>query len=237
MTKSEPRYPYRVRWWEDSISYSATKDESGWRFYEKEAQTVQWFETSSTSQLVARAEAALSEGRHVEELSGPQIREVRFYSCFISYSTADQPFAERLYADLQTNGVRCWFAPHNMAGGKPINEQIDEAIRLYDRLLLILSPSSIDSSWVKAEILKARAREVNERRRVLFPLRLVEFAALLKWECFDSDTGTDCARTIREYFIPDFSKWKSKDDYKRALQRLLQDLADRLEPNLQSDGT
>ncbi len=37
-------------------------------------------------------------------------RPIEFYSCFISYSTKDQPFADRLYADLQSKGVRCWFA-------------------------------------------------------------------------------------------------------------------------------
>jgi uncharacterized protein YjbI with pentapeptide repeats len=33
---------------------------------------------------------------------------VQFYSCFISYASKDHAFAERLYADLQNKGVRCW---------------------------------------------------------------------------------------------------------------------------------
>ena len=46
-------------------------------------------------------------------------RPIEFYSCFISYSTKDQEFAERLHADLQAKGVRCWFAPHDIrAGGR-----------------------------------------------------------------------------------------------------------------------
>src|SRR6266516_506790 len=32
-----------------------------------------------------------------------------FASCFISYSSRDQSFAEHLYANLQSKGVRCWF--------------------------------------------------------------------------------------------------------------------------------
>jgi TIR domain len=59
----------------------------------------------------------------------------------ISYSTRNQDFAERLHADLQDKGVRCWFAPHDIQSGKKIHEQIDEAIRLHDRLLLMLHPS------------------------------------------------------------------------------------------------
>ena len=149
---------------------------------------------------------------------------IEFYSCFISYSTQDQEFAERLYADLQANNVRCWFAPHHIQGGKKIHEQIDEAIRLHDKLLLILSPHSIKSAWVDTEIAKARKREGKDKRRVLFPVRLVDFEMLKNWESFDADTGKDSAREIREYFIPDFSDWKNHDSYQRAFQRLLKDL-------------
>ncbi len=136
---------------------------------------------------------------------------LQFYSCFISYSTKDQEFADRLYADLQNKGVRCWFAPHDMQGGKKIHEQIDEAIRVYQRLLLILSPASIESEWVNTEIVKARKRELQEKRRMLFPVRLVNFQTLRDWECFDADAGKDSAREIREFYIPDFSDWKDHD--------------------------
>ncbi len=151
-------------------------------------------------------------------------RAIEFYSCFISYSTIDQAFAERLYNDLQGNGVRCWFAPHDIKGGRKIHEQIDEAIRLHDRLLLILSDHSMNSEWVKNEIARARKREVKEDKRVLFPVRLVGFEALRDWECFDGDTGKDSAREIREYFIPDFSNWKDHDSYQQAFQRLVKAL-------------
>ena len=89
-------------------------------------------------------------------------RPIEFYSCFISYSTKNQEFAERLHADLQAKGVRCWFAPHDIQGGKKIHEQIDEAIRLHDKLLLILSEDSMKSEWVKTELAKARKREVKD---------------------------------------------------------------------------
>lgn len=149
---------------------------------------------------------------------------IQFYSCFISYSTKDQGFADRLYADLQNKGVRCWFAPHDVQSGRKLHEQIGEAIRLHDKLLLVLSPHSMESEWVKTEIAKARKREVRDQRRVLFPIRLAPFATLRDWECFDADTGKDSAREIREYFIPDFSNWKNHDSYQEAFQRLISDL-------------
>jgi uncharacterized protein YjbI with pentapeptide repeats len=149
---------------------------------------------------------------------------IEFNSCFISYSSKDEAFAKRLHNDLQANGVRCWFAPHDVKGGKKLHEQIDWAIHFHDRTLLILSPDSINSAWVKTEIAKARKRELEEKRQILFPIRLVEFDVLKKWECFDADTGTDSAKEIREYFIPDFSNWKDHDSYQKAFKDLLRDL-------------
>ncbi len=150
---------------------------------------------------------------------------IDFYSCFLSYSTEDQDFASRLYSDLQARGVRCWFAPQDIRGGLKIHEQIDEAIRLADRVLLILSESSMKSEWVKTEIARARERELSERRQVLFPISLVPYDRIRGWSAFDATSGKDSAREIREYFIPDFSEWKDSDSYSRACSRLLKDLA------------
>ena len=94
----------------------------------------------------------------------------------------------------------------------------------YDRLLLILSEHSRNSEWVRTEIAKARKRELWERRRMLFPVRLVHFDTLREWECFDADTGKDSAREVREYFIPDFSAWKDHDSHQVAFEQLLKDL-------------
>jgi len=148
----------------------------------------------------------------------------QFYSCFISYSTKDGNFANRLYADLQNNGVRCWFAPEDIQGGKKLFDQIDQAIRLHDKLLLILSEESMASDWVMTEIRRTRAEEKRTGERKLFPLRLVDMSTLKRWTCFDADSGKDLAVEVREYFIPDFTNWKEHDVYQAAFARLLKDL-------------
>jgi uncharacterized protein YjbI with pentapeptide repeats len=154
----------------------------------------------------------------------PVARAMQVCSCFISYSTKDQLFADRLYRDLQAKGVRCWFAPHNAQGGKKLHEQIHEAIHVFDRLLLILSESSMKSEWVKTEIANARQRELAENRQMLFPITLVPFDQIRDWKAFDADTGKDSAREVREYFIPDFSEWQDHNSYELAFHRLLKDL-------------
>ena len=50
----------------------------------------------------------------------------QFYSCFISYASKDQAFAERLHADLQNKGIRCWYAPKDMKIGDRLRPRIDE---------------------------------------------------------------------------------------------------------------
>jgi hypothetical protein len=86
---------------------------------------------------------------------------MQHYSCFISYSFKDQEFADRLYADLQNKGVRCWFAPHDMRTGEKILDSIDDAIRLRDKVLLILSKNSI-KTWAG---LVRRDRNIGDFRR------------------------------------------------------------------------
>ncbi len=149
---------------------------------------------------------------------------IEYYSCFISHSTLDAEFAERLYTDLHHKAVRCWYAPEDMKGGKKLYPQIDEAIRIHDKLILILSENSINSPWVATEIKRTRKYESQEGRQRLFPISLITYGELRDWKLFDADAGTDLAEEVRSYYIPDFSNWKDHDSYKKAFSRLLSDL-------------
>lgn len=144
-----------------------------------------------------------------------------FYSCFISYSTKDEEFAKRLHSRLRAANIRVWFAPEDVKGGEKLDKQIERAIQIYDRLLIVLSENSLQSEWVLTEIRKARKAEVKEKRQKLFPIRLVKFESIREWQCFDADTGKDLAVEVREYFIPDFSNWKDDGTFEQSLKRLL----------------
>ena len=141
---------------------------------------------------------------------------IEYYTCFISYSSRDQAFADRLYTDLQSKGVRCWFAPEDMKIGDKFRQRIDESIRQHDKLLLILSVHSVASWWVEYEVEKALAKERQAQRTVLFPIRLNEQII---------QSTTDWAAHIKETrHIGDFTGWKDHDTYQRGLKRLLRDL-------------
>ena len=86
-------------------------------------------------------------------------KAIDFYSCFLSYSSKDDDFAQRLHADLQQKGVRCWFAPEDLKIGDKFRTRIDESIRIYDKLMVILSENSIRSPWVEDEVEAALEKE------------------------------------------------------------------------------
>jgi hypothetical protein len=160
---------------------------------------------------------------YLPSLLGAQ-QAIQFYSCFISYSTRDEEFARRLYSRMRDEKLRVWFAPEDVKGGEKLFEQIERAIQVHDRLLIVLSENSLRSKWVMTEIRRARKVELRENRRKLFPIRLVDYETLQAWECFDADTGEDLATEVRQYFIPDFSNWKDHDAFEKAFDRLLRDL-------------
>jgi hypothetical protein len=143
-------------------------------------------------------------------------KPIQFYSCFISYSSKNQLFADRLYADLQNKGVRCWLASEDLKIGERIRIGIDESIRYHDKLLLVLSKYSVASSWVEQEVETALARESKEKRTILFPIRLDETVMKIEtgWPALIRNTRN----------IGDFRKWKNPEAYQKAFERLLRDL-------------
>jgi hypothetical protein len=136
---------------------------------------------------------------------------IQHYSCFISYSSKDQTFAHRLHVDLQNKGVRCWFAPHDMPIGAKIIDAIDEAIRVRDKVLLILSEGAVASDWVEGEVTRALDEERTRKQLVLFPVRIDDAVM---------HTSEGWARLLRgQRNIGDFTRWKEHDSYQSVYAR------------------
>lgn len=144
------------------------------------------------------------------------VKPIDYYSCFLSHSSRDKEFAKRLHADLQSEQVRCWYAPEDLRIGDKFRQRIDEAIQVYDKLLLVLSENSVNSPWVETEVETAFEKERQRKRLVLFPIRL-DNAVMETREAWAADIR-------RQRHIGNFSQWKDHDSYKTALARLLRDL-------------
>ena len=172
------------------------------------------------SLILANWVRKFSEIKEIDRRAKPQA----FQSCFISHSHKDHEFAEFLTVKLRDNNIRTWFAPDDLAAGKKIYEEIHEAISVFDKLIIILSRHSMKSEWVRSEIRRARKQELQEKKRVLFPVSLVSMDEIRAWECFDSDSGKDLAVEIREYFIPTFENWKDPVGFSKQFEKILKGL-------------
>ena len=141
---------------------------------------------------------------------------LEYYSCFISFSSNDLDFTERLHTDLDREGVRCWIYTKDMKIGDKIRPIIDQSIRLRDKLLVVLSKESIKSEWVEDEVEAAFEKEQKRRETVLFPVRIDDAAM---------ETEVAWAAKIRRTrHIGDFRNWKDYDSYQKAFEKLMRDL-------------
>lgn len=154
--------------------------------------------------------------QYIDYLPSLLSQAIQFYSCFISHSTVDRRFAERIYSDLQNKNVRCWYAPEDLKIGDKFHEKIEDSIRLHDKLLIVLSEASVNSVWVEREVQAAREREDRSGKLALFPIRLDD--------AVENSTKAWAADLRRTRHIGDFTNWKDHDSYQQAFDRLLRDL-------------
>lgn len=154
--------------------------------------------------------------RLIEYLPSLIGQPIQLYSCFISFSAKDMEFVERLHADLQSKGIRCWYAPDNLKIGARVRIGLDEGVRHHDKLLVVISKNSLNSQWVEQEVETALERERQTGSTVIFPIRIDGSVMRCKsgWGNYIKNTRN----------IGDFTKWKDHDVYQKAFQRLLRDL-------------
>jgi tetratricopeptide (TPR) repeat protein len=108
---------------------------------------------------------------------------------FISHASSDDAFVMQLRHALEGQGLRVWVDSRNLRGGAKLAPEIESAIEQARQVLVVLSPKTINSPWVRKEI--QQALEVESRRKGdgyrVIPLLLpdVEPAALGLW--FDEE--------------------------------------------------
>jgi hypothetical protein len=91
-------------------------------------------------------------------------------TAFISYSPADATFIDRLAEDLVANGVGVWLDRWEIRVGDSITDRIQQGLIESDYLLVVLSPDSVESRWVREELNTARMQQLASRQVVLLPV-------------------------------------------------------------------
>ena len=87
---------------------------------------------------------------------------------FISYSSADTALQQKIVAELRERGVNVWVDIENLVPGSPAWErEIEKSIRGASGIIVLLSPDSNNSEWVRREVSFA-----EEHDKPIFPVHI-----------------------------------------------------------------
>jgi hypothetical protein len=73
------------------------------------------------------------------------------YQVFLSHSSQDTWICQRMREKMEEQGIAVWLDVFDLPGGGPILELVIEGILASEETLILLSPSSRESDWVKHE--------------------------------------------------------------------------------------
>ena len=74
---------------------------------------------------------------------------------FISHASADDEFVADLRKALEAHRLPVWVDSRNLRGGNKLVPEIEKAIEQARHVLVVLSPDTVNSPWVRREIKKA----------------------------------------------------------------------------------
>lgn len=71
---------------------------------------------------------------------------------FISHSSKDKPFVRRLKRDLELNYIDSWLDEDELLPGDSLMDKLNSALKDSSHFMIVLSPNSVKSDWVKFEL-------------------------------------------------------------------------------------
>lgn len=147
----------------------------------------------------------------------------RYASVFLSYGGPDEAVARRIYEELTFAGVRCFFFPVSAIPGIRLHRTMSEAIRQYDRVVLLCSEAGLQRPGVANELEQVLAREAEEGgAELIIPVALDDVLF--------SPTAArhHVLAQIRQRVIADFRNVLHNDDaWRRGMDLLLRALRQR----------
>lgn len=121
---------------------------------------------------------------------------------FLSHSSKDKPFVEKLAKDILALDVEVWLDIWEMKVGDSLFDKIEEGLETSDYLIVILSKNSVNSLWVRKELNAFLCDEISSKNVKILPVLI-----------------DDCSIPIflREKLYADF-----RENYANGLQRLVE---------------
>jgi hypothetical protein len=122
---------------------------------------------------------------------------------FLSHSSGDRQFVIRLARVLKRHKIRYWYSAAHIVGATQWHDEIGRALARCNWFLLVLTPNSVRSQWVKRELLFA-LNEPRYNERIIPLLRRPCGYARLSWTLpdlqlvdFTGDFHSACRQLLR----------------------------------------
>jgi hypothetical protein len=131
---------------------------------------------------------------------------------FLSHSSKDRDFVVRLAHVLRRHNIRYWYSATHIEGAKQWHDEIGRALTRCNWFLVVLTPDSVRSLWVKRELLFALNEDRYSERIIPLLRKPCEYSrlswALPEFQIVDLTGNFDvgCRQLLRvwgvEYKVP-----------------------------------
>jgi hypothetical protein len=124
-------------------------------------------------------------------------------SVFLSHNSQDKPFVRRLASDLDAHGVKCWIDEAEIRIGDSLIEKIRQGLDSMSYVAVILSPDSVNSTWVQKEVDVAMNQEIFAKQVKVLPLlyRKCELPGFLLGKKYADFTKDESYEVALEDFV------------------------------------
>lgn len=124
---------------------------------------------------------------------------------FLSHSSTDRRFVERLARILDTHTLPYWYSQRHIVGAQQWHDEIGRALAKCNWFVLVLSPASAKSKWVKHELLFALEQKAYKSHILVLSLRPANFKKLswtlsqFQWIDFNRGFDRGCKAFLRTW--------------------------------------
>src|ERR1044072_7344333 len=126
---------------------------------------------------------------------------------FLCHSSVDWEIAEQIVALLRRHGIPVWYGPSSIRGAQQWLDEIGDALERCDWFVILVSPNSMKSKWVRRELHFALDEDQYDKsivpvvihagnyRKVSWPFRSYQFID------FTEDFEKGCRALLRIWGI------------------------------------
>ena len=143
------------------------------------------------------------------------VKEIRYYSCFISHGEPDRAFAEKLYDDLKGQGISCWLFSKDYTPGEPSRREILEVRRAAEKMIVLCSANGL----VRDNFLNEIEDQIDEDPAKIVPIPLDK---LWRHPGFKIERGS---RNLKKFLNePNYADFSDASKYEETLEWLAKKL-------------